>query len=187
MTTMSCDRCRELLVSDESQDGRLLTKHLDTCPECAAFAGDLDRLQALARELPRPEAPAARISARPPRRSIQTRRLVAGLAVGVGVLLVVGGLWLLVGPGLIGGSGSADSGSPLSMLMFETHEVDLLAAIDNAQQVWARSPGLHEGWSWLDLPVASVSYARLPRTDLLDPLDLEHETGFIFTFNGGLP
>jgi anti-sigma factor RsiW len=164
----------------------LLTRHLETCPECAAFAADLDRLQALARDLPRPEAPAVRDPARSPRRASRKGRPVAALAVGAGVLLVVGSLWLVGGLGSIG-SGPIDSGTPLSVL--EAQEVDLLAAIDHAHQVWTRSSVPYEELSWLDLPVESSSYTQLPRTDLLESqlyLDLEPNDGVTLK-GGGIP
>jgi hypothetical protein len=179
MTTRhTCEACREALAAHDPGDGGLQQHHA-SCEACRAFAGDVDRLAALARELPR-TAPRLEGATASPR--LRWR----GLALAAALLLACGAaVWGLTRDRDAGPPHSrAVAGAGAGARAGAEQQPDLFAALDRAWAVWSPRAAAATEWSgWLELP--GVSTRADDRMELLEGAFEPRDLIYNLTSNGG--
>ena len=137
-----CEPYRLALAEDPDGRHEQLSRHLERCEACAAFARDAASLSRLVRALPQPQLPAAR--ARPEGR---TPWILAASV--LAAALVIGAALLWSRPDAPAGPAAAPQ------------DVDLLAALGQAHRAWGAAEPPSHGLG-LDLDLWSGAEASVP-------------------------
>lgn len=187
------DHARARELSSAEADGTAtkhageLSRHLDGCAECRAFAAGIDRLRVLAAALPRDRAPAGFtervVAALPQRRRVlplRSWRLAPALAVALGVVLVV-----LFRPATRFDLPHAEAAEALARIrtLYVEREIEMPDGATTRERIWFRAPGSVR----IERTTEGGPFPRLPELVIERPGERYTKLGAIERYETGLP